>query len=169
MMDVGEPSTAAAPIADQSLIRSSQWKEEFVYHLPPCSIDGCKRLVHYDVHLPEEMRLFTYCSPQCRDKDLEKDKENLGRDIRKMEQILKSMKMPIPKMEQKSKSTKTPISFDHKKMPAMGESASGLKPEIIPAPSGSSGNCCGVTGAFFHGTCTYIVSTSHQRKATCWL
>ena len=39
-------------------------------HLPQCHAPGCSKPVHCDFSLPESLRNFNYCSPQCRDIDL---------------------------------------------------------------------------------------------------
>ena len=38
--------------------------------LPQCQANGCFNPVHCDPSLPEGLRAFTYCSPQCRDRYL---------------------------------------------------------------------------------------------------
>ena len=38
--------------------------------LPQCQANGCYKPVHYDPGLPEGLRTFAYCSPQCRDRHL---------------------------------------------------------------------------------------------------
>ena len=38
--------------------------------LPQCQANGCFNLVHYDPSLPEGLRQFSYCSPECRDRHL---------------------------------------------------------------------------------------------------
>ena len=38
--------------------------------LPQCQANGCYKPVHYDPSLPEGLREFAYCSPQCRDRHL---------------------------------------------------------------------------------------------------
>lgn len=38
--------------------------------LPRCQANGCPNLVHYELNLAEDLRAFTYCSPECRDSHL---------------------------------------------------------------------------------------------------
>ena len=65
-----------------------------IQDLPECDIEGCSKKVYFDLRLPENLRVFQYCSPECRDKILEEKNEQLRCDIQEMEVKLKSLTVP---------------------------------------------------------------------------
>ena len=65
-------------------------------HRPPrCNNEGCHRDVFVDPRLPEGLPQFEYCSPECRNRSLAGVKEQLKKEIREMEEKLKSTKTSL--------------------------------------------------------------------------
>ena len=60
--------------------------------LPECRANGCFNRVHCDPSLPEGLRQFSYCSPECRDRHLlPMEKVNLTVDLGDMKKKLQEV------------------------------------------------------------------------------
>ena len=59
--------------------------------LPRCEALGCTRPVHCDFNLPEHLRTFKYCSPECRDKELlPREQSKLQVELRELKEALQA-------------------------------------------------------------------------------
>lgn len=79
----------------ESKILSSEGSLKTTTKMRKCAIEGCTKEVYCDHRLPEELRCFQYCSPQCRNTDLIGIQEQLDGEITAMEVALQSQKTPL--------------------------------------------------------------------------
>ena len=86
------------------------------YHMPPpqpppdlrsCTADGCTNKVWYEFDLQEDLRAFSYCSPECRDRHLLPIKRyELEEELAVMKQELERVATKdSPKMMQRQQSS----------------------------------------------------------------
>ena len=114
--------------------------------LPPCTADGCTNKVWYEFGLQEDLRAFSYCSPECRDRHLLPIKRlELEEELEVMKQELERVAArDSPKMTQRQQSNGP----SPQQLPGQGQSTS-------PTASSSS------TSASAKGISYSIIRTSY--------
>ena len=113
----------------------SQYQPSYVhYHhqprpqpqLPQCEANGCYNPVHYDPSLPKGLRVFAYCSPECRDRYLlPKERVNLTVDLDNMKKKLQEV-AATEKRSALSSGLQRQSSYEHSSRPASSSSFVGV-------------------------------------------
>ena len=106
--------------------------------LPPCQANDCFNVVHYDPSLPEGLRVFAYCSPQCRDRHLLPiEKVNLTVDLGNMKKKLQEVAV-AEKRSPSSSVLRRQLSSEYSSRPAGSSSFPGAGRVLGGSSSGSN-------------------------------
>ena len=98
-------------------------------NLPLCSADGCTNKVWYEFGLREDLRSFSYCSPECRDRHL------LPIRRHELQEELEEMKLELqrvvakdsPKMMQRQQSNRQSSQLSGSRSSASTSAAESVK------------------------------------------
>ena len=137
LLGVASLSLSPSPFSSHhgAAAESATHHHRYHYHhqpqtLPQCEAAGCTKPVYHDFNLPEHLRTFKYCSPECRDRELlPTERRKLKLELDELKITLQAAAVAFDAVTDKHQFankpsydyTKQPSSYEHTKQPSSYE------------------------------------------------